>query len=1025
MSVGRHTRGRRAIDAAATRRSARGAWLVALALGALVVRAPAARGAPVQSGDRPQTTTGATGAQKPDELAQLLAEERRECDRLRRRGEVAAADKRLTELLDETPTDAESRTLRALCRLDATKYDEAVEDARRAVADARTATGDAGRALRAACARNLASILALLGRAKEAQAALEESTKDLAPALDASDAWAVGSIAWQLGDRKRARAVLEQGAQTSDAQSWRGLLARGLCQRRLGDLGPASESFIRADRAASGTDAKGESAEGVEPDVLAALGDLYFEADREVEAAQHRSAADLYHEALRLDPTHEGAALGLFRLHRYNWQRKSRSAQDILNEFLSARPDSIEGLIAAASADVDDGQLKSARERLARLEKIAPGRREVRTLRATMHWIEHDTAACEAVVRALLADDPQDSACEREIGRHLCELYRFAEALPWEQRAVERDEHDWEAWTQLGRAQANTGDEKSARETLDRAQTEAGLRQDAWRTNLRLVLKTMSEQYLREQHGELSFMWKPDAADVLRTYLVPFYAAARQELAQRYGYTPGATQIEVFSRHQDFSVRSTGFPGFPALGVCFGPVVTSVSALCEMRGTFSWARTSFHEFTHVIHLGLSHNRCPRWITEGLATWEEVNKNPAWTRNMRRDLLDAYNNGDVIPVRELNRAFRGPRILFGYYQGGLLCQMLISERGFSPIVRLLEAFDRGLDLDQAFGEVYQTTPEELDRDFARFVAHEIDGLRIEPRWNPSRVSALRIGLSRKAPSTSAAANKWASDWCTVAWSAWQTSHKVDAEEALRVIQKVDPQPARALLLRGEMALAAGDRDKAREIWELALVEGGEDFRARMALGTIAHEAGDDAAAEKHFLAAEKDFPGFDEIELSAESELCKLYDATDRRDDAMRARERWLAYNAGALKEEREVAAWHFEQKRNEASLKYFSQANDIDPFRREIHRSWGDALRAVGRHEEALREYRVALMVPVELDADQPAELTDSERAELIALEAASLLELDRHAEALDMARRALELDPDCALGRETLDKLH
>jgi hypothetical protein len=91
--------------------------------------------------------------------------------------------------------------------------------------------------------------------------------------------------------------------------------------------------------------------------------------------------------------------------------------------------------------------------------------------------------------------------------------------------------------------------------------------------------------------------------------------------------------------------------------VCFGPVVTAVSPLAEMRGTFSWARTSFHEFTHVIHLGLSHNRCPRWITEGIATWEEVHKNPSWSRNMRRELVDALANEQIIPVRELNGAFR--------------------------------------------------------------------------------------------------------------------------------------------------------------------------------------------------------------------------------------------------------------------------------------------------------------------------------------------------------------------------------
>ena len=41
----------------------------------------------------------------------------------------------------------------------------------------------------------------------------------------------------------------------------------------------------------------------------------------------------------------------------------------------------------------------------------------------------------------------------------------------------------------------------------------------------------------------------------------------------------GPISIEVFRNWNDFSVRSTGFEGFPALGVCFGPVVTAVSPL--------------------------------------------------------------------------------------------------------------------------------------------------------------------------------------------------------------------------------------------------------------------------------------------------------------------------------------------------------------------------------------------------------------------------------------------------------------
>ena len=112
---------------------------------------------------------------------------------------------------------------------------------------------------------------------------------------------------------------------------------------------------------------------------------------------------------------------------------------------------------------------------------------------------------------------------------------------------------------------------------ISQAEIAAAGRQDAWRNNMLLVLKHMDERMVEEDFGELSFAWQPDAAEVLRTYLVPFYKEAREDLAERYGFTPGPTHIEVFRRHRDFSARSVGFSGFPALGVCFGSVVTSLS----------------------------------------------------------------------------------------------------------------------------------------------------------------------------------------------------------------------------------------------------------------------------------------------------------------------------------------------------------------------------------------------------------------------------------------------------------------
>jgi len=989
-----------------------------------------------------------------EELERLLAQERAEADLSMRRGELQQALRLLDAHLDDEPADAASRALRARCRFQRGEHAEALADARQALADA----GQAPRALRAECARTLVELELAYGDYAGALATLDARADVLDPATDPRDAWILGRALWEAGDRDAARRVLDLGVSAPREGDWRALLAKARCERAAGRLERASVTIVAADAAAV-------AAGGPEPDVLAMLGELYFESEREVEAQGQRSAGAVFKEARDIHPGHEAALLGLFGLHRYNFKRQSESPSEILEQLFAANPGSIEGWIARTAADLQDGQLKSAREGLAKLRGFAAARREVRTLEAALAWIEHRRDDCLSILAGLAETSPADSRPEREVGRLLNELYRFGEALPMLSAATERDPSDYEAWTQLGRALANTGDEDGARDALEKARIAARGRQDAWRNNMALVLKRMEAETVEEDFGELSFAWKPDAAAVLRTYLVPFYRAAREELAERYGYTPAPTHIEVFRRHRDFSVRSVGFPGFPALGVCFGPVITSLSPLSEMRGDFSWARTSFHEFSHVIHLGLSHNRCPRWVTEGLATWEEVRESPAWTRNMRRELVDARANDELIPVRGLNRAFRGPRILFGYYQGGLLCEMLIAEHGFPPMIRLLEAFDRGLDLDQAFAEVFQTTPEEVDAAFLAFVDERTAGLSIEPRWNPQRVARLRLELAREAPQDPEARPSWAEGMCTLAWGSWQAHRKVDAQEALRRLRAAGLEPPRALFLRGEMALAERDTGAAIEHWQRAVEAGGRDYRALVALASLVQERGELDEAQRLLLDAENAFPGFPEQRLSAELRLVALHQARGEVEAANRAKERWLAWNADELGLRREIAAWHVENGRPEEALRFFAEANEIDPFLGELHRSWGDALRAAGRTEEALREYRVAALVPAELDADLAAQSPRGDvvpfeegvadeggdaaepevepeaadpgqtaegaggappvgerrewRAELLALQALCLDELGLADQAREARAKALELDPDCELARE------
>jgi len=927
------------------------------------------------------------GAQEEQE--RLSAGEREVLAADLRRGRAKEVLGDLDEIVAELPDDFGARSLRAIARYEIGDLAGALEDAEAAgaasVASAAAPPEDA-----AFTARVQAEMLVELGRAREALLALRSLDEIDGAALDPRNAWILGRASLEAGEREPAKAAFLRGAEVRSQRQWESLLAQARCQRALGRLEQAAGTLAAADLVARRTG-------GVEPDVLVEWGSVKFEGFGEIEGAtsDRESSGSLYREALRIHGRHEGALLGLLELGRANWNRGREAPGDLLETMLEARPDSIRAHLARVSLAIDDGDLRTARASLAKLEELAPGRRDVRAQRAAYLWIDHRREEARELLADLAREDPLDSGPEREVARHLLELYRFEEGRPFAAEAVERDSADARAWKELGRAQANTGDETAARVSLQRSRQVAEGRQDAWRANTLLVLERMDEELVMHDAGSLRFLWKPEGAEVLATYYLPFYLEVREDVARRYGFTPDEVQIEVFHRWEDFSVRSTGFEGFPALGVCFGPVVTAVSPLSELRGQFSWARTAWHEFTHVVHLGLSHNRCPRWVTEGLATWEEVARRSSWTRNSRRELFDARANGEILRIRDLNGAFRGPRILFAYYQSGLLCEMLVGRYGLGPMVRLLLAFDRGADLDRAFSEVFARTPEELDRDFLAFVDEKLAGLAIEPRWSANLCQVLALRLGRNPPTGDApAARSWAEDWCRVAWGrywAWQRAGKgdsvpVDVEEALRLAGTAGELPPRGLFLRGELALARGDRAGARADLRAGFAAGGEDYRARMAFGALlAGEererstvpgrtggagAGEVSAAIEEFRAAERAFPGYDDPHFSAELRLAALLDGQGLDDEANEARLRWLGFNADNFEIRVEVAEWLDGKGRSSDSAQLWEEANEIDPFRRHVHVAWGRALARLARHAEAAREFGVARRVSAELDGD-------------------------------------------------------
>ena len=252
----------------------------------------------------------------------------------------------------------------------------------------------------------------------------------------------------------------------------------------------------------------------------------------------------------------------------------------------------------------------------------------------------------------------------------------------------------------------------------------------------------------------------------------------------------------------------------------------------------------------------------------------------------------------------------------------------------------------------------------------------------------------------------------------------------------------------------MALAQRDAEGAEALWRQALAQGGQDFRAMVGLASLLVARGELEEAEAIFLDAEKVFPGYDQTQLSAELRLTELYTRLGRQEDAMLAKERWLRWNAGEYAQRAEVAAWRQGRGEYVEAERLWAEAAEVDLFRRDQHRAWGECLFALERYDEAAREFQVARSVPPELDPDHwqasaaappglnigslseaeklalPAEfvsgipLSADARASLLAHEAQCWLNTGQRERAEGLARQALELAPGQKRANDVVNSL-
>jgi len=211
---------------------------------------------------------------------------------------------------------------------------------------------------------------------------------------------------------------------------------------------------------------------------------------------------------------------------------------------------------------------------------------------------------------------------------------------------------------------------------------------------------------------------------------------AKSELCQKYGLElDKSVTLELFPNQQDFAVRTFGMPGGDGfLGVCFGNVITANSPRASRA--VNWESILWHEFCHVVTLNLTRNKMPRWLSEGISVYEEVQRNPACGQHINPQYRKMILGGELTPISKLSSAFLSPstpmHLQFAYYESSLVVEFLVEQFGQASIKAILADLAKGEEINSVISR--RAAPiEKIEKQFEAFARKRAEGLARNVDW----------------------------------------------------------------------------------------------------------------------------------------------------------------------------------------------------------------------------------------------------------------------------------------------------
>jgi hypothetical protein len=226
---------------------------------------------------------------------------------------------------------------------------------------------------------------------------------------------------------------------------------------------------------------------------------------------------------------------------------------------------------------------------------------------------------------------------------------------------------------------------------------------------------TVEKQFDRTGNGFFDLRYQDNIDRSTAFDLAQTLSQARRDVGRDLNYRPRHKIVVLIYSEEDFAqVRRV--PDWVA-GIYDGKI--RVPFPIDPTAQANVKPTLYHEYTHALIHDMTNNRCPVWLNEGIAEYQEAKLRPASLNRLRA----AVRNDRLVPLVNLDAGFKSPdseMAALAYQQSYSIVHFLAKKYGFFRIRRTLEQLGKGENFEDALKQEFRLSVSQLEKRWERWL-----------------------------------------------------------------------------------------------------------------------------------------------------------------------------------------------------------------------------------------------------------------------------------------------------------------